>query len=48
MAIEIERTFLVNGDSWRRVLGVRISQGYLNRDRERTVHVRVAGGQAFI
>ena len=48
MGIEIERKFLVIGDAWRTPTGVAIGQGYLNRDKNRTVRVRVAGSQAFL
>jgi adenylate cyclase len=48
MAIEIERKFLVAGSAWRQAAGARLSQGYLNRDKERTVRVRLAGAQAFL
>jgi adenylate cyclase len=48
LATEIERKFLVTGDDWRSAPGVLIWQGYLNRDKHRTVRVRVAGGQAFL
>ncbi|PKN76622.1 MAG: adenylate cyclase [Deltaproteobacteria bacterium HGW-Deltaproteobacteria-10] len=48
MATEIERKFLVQGDDWRAAQGVRFFQGYLNRDKERTVRVRIAGTQAFL
>lgn len=48
MGIEIERKFLVNGAAWRQGVGVRFSQGYLNRDKERTVRVRLAGEKAFL
>ena len=48
MATEIERKFLVNGIAWRQPHPVQFRQGYLNRDRERTVRVRVAGEQAFL
>jgi len=48
MAVEIERKFLVTGDGWRKAHGVRLTQGYLNRDKERTVRIRLAGEQAFI
>lgn len=48
MAVEIERKFIVNDGSWRRGDGVRISQGYLSRDKERTVRVRLAGVRAFL
>jgi CYTH domain-containing protein len=48
MATEIERKFLVTGTDWRQSNPVRFSQGYLNRDRERTVRVRLAGDHAFL
>lgn len=49
MAIEIERKFLVQGDDWRQgATGVRYVQGYLNRDKARTVRVRIAGTQGFL
>lgn len=48
MAIEIERKFLVTGDAWRSAPAVFYSQGYLNRDKSRTVRVRIAGEEAFL
>ncbi len=49
MGIEIERKFLVAGDGWRgHGRSTRICQGYLNRDKARTVRVRIAGEQAFL
>ena len=48
MAVEIERKFLVTGDGWSKAHGVHFSQGYLNRDKERTVRVRLAGKRSFI
>jgi len=48
MATEIERKFLVTGAQWRKADGVHMIQGYLNRDKERTVRVRLAGEQAFL
>lgn len=48
MATEIERKFLVTGIEWRRPDALHYSQGYLNRDRERTVRIRLAGEQAFL
>ena len=48
MGTEIERKFLVQGTAWRQGAGKRISQGYLSRDKERTVRVRVAGDEAFL
>lgn len=48
MALEIERKFLVTGDGWCNGCGVRLTQGYLNRDKDRTVRIRLAGEKAFI
>ncbi len=48
MATEIERKFLVTGDAWRSAPGQRLRQGYLNREPQRTVRMRVAGGDAFL
>jgi CYTH domain-containing protein len=48
MALEIERKFLVEGTSWPRGDSVRLSQCYLNRDKHRTVRVRIAGSNAFL
>lgn len=48
MAVEIERKFLVMGQPWLQVPGVVFRQGYLNRDKARTVRVRVAGEVAFL
>lgn len=48
MAIEIERKFLVVDDSWRSALAVYFCQGYLNRAKERTVRVRVAGEIGYL
>ena len=47
MGIEIERKFLVRSEAWR-ALGqpVRIRQGYLSVDKERTVRVRTLGSTA--
>jgi len=48
VATEIERKFLVAGAGWRQGDGVRLIQGYLNRDKHRTVRVRIAGDEAFL
>jgi adenylate cyclase len=49
MPSEIERKFLVADDSWRDgTPGVRIAQGYLTQDPERTVRVRIAGERAWL
>jgi adenylate cyclase len=49
MGMEIERKFLVNGESWRHgATGQRIRQGYLCSSADRAVRVRVAGDRAFL
>lgn len=48
MAVEIERKFRVAGDGWRTDHGTRYRQGYLSRDPERTVRVRIADDHAFL
>jgi len=49
MLQEIERKFLVKGDYKSEAFGqVRIIQGYLNSDPQRTVRVRVKGDRGFI
>lgn len=48
MPFEIERKFLVTGDDWKSSNGVSFTQGYLNRDKARTVRVRIAGEQGFL
>ena len=48
MATEIERKFLVNGTDWRAAEQTYYCQGYLNRDKHRTVRVRVAGNVAML
>lgn len=49
MCKEIERKFLVIGDTWK-VLGTPkvFRQGYLNDEKERTVRVRIAGDKGFL
>ncbi|MFZ4683662.1 MAG: CYTH domain-containing protein, partial [Terrimicrobiaceae bacterium] len=49
MPDEIERKFLVVGDGWQAgAVGTRYVQGYLSRDPERTVRVRLVGDKAFL
>lgn len=48
MAVEIERKFLVVGTQWRDIKPVHYCQGYLNRDKNRTVRIRLAGDRGFI
>jgi CYTH domain-containing protein len=48
MGQEIERNFLVASDGWCQATRTsrRIVQGYLTRDRERSVRIRIAEDQA--
>lgn len=50
MSKEIERKFLVNGTSYRDLAreSHHIVQGYLNRDPDRTVRVRLLDSQGFL
>jgi len=48
MPTEIERKFLVTGDTWRTTTGTRYTQGYLSRDPNRTVRIRVAGDHTWL
>lgn len=49
MATEIERKFLVVGETWRGLApGTVYRQGYLSTVKERTVRVRVAGERGFL
>jgi CYTH domain-containing protein len=48
MGIEIERKFLVVGNDWRAAPAVPYAQGYLNRDKQRTVRVRIVRDQAWL
>lgn len=48
MGVEIERKFLVSGSDWRTDNPTYYCQGYLNRDKHRTVRVRVAGDKGLI
>jgi len=48
MGIEIERKFLVVGDDWRAAPARPYAQGYLNRDKRRTVRVRIVEGDAWL
>ena len=50
MGMEIEHKFLVNGDSYRQLSCDKreIRQGFLSRDPERTVRVRVREDKGFI
>ena len=49
MAQEIERKFLVKGESWKALAqGTTYRQGYLNSVKERTVRIRTVGDKAFL
>lgn len=49
MAKEIERKFLVKGDSWRRLgEGSVYSQGYISTQKAATVRVRIVGTQGYL
>lgn len=48
MGTEIERKFLVTGETWRSAPGTHYTQGYLSRDPNRTVRVRIAGDHAWL
>lgn len=50
MALEIEYKYLVKNDSYRQLASesVSIFQGYLSRDQERTVRVRIKGDKGFL
>ena len=49
MATEIERKYLVVGDTWRsQAVGTVFRQGYLSTVKERIVRVRVAGDQGYL
>jgi adenylate cyclase len=49
MGVEIERKFKVIGDSWRGATkSVHIVQGYLSKDAERVVRIRLAGDRGAL
>jgi adenylate cyclase len=49
MTTEIERKYLVTGEGWRdEAAGIRMAQGYLCMDPDRTVRVRLAGDSAWL
>lgn len=50
MSKEIERKFLVTDNSYKGIATekIEITQGYLNRDPDRTVRVRLWNGEAFL
>ena len=49
MATETERKFLVISDAWREnAIGVTYKQGYLSREKDKTVRIRVAGDDGYV
>ena len=49
MGKEIERKYLVKGDSWRALgEGIQYRQGYLSTAEERSVRVRTVNGKAYL
>jgi len=49
MAKEIERKFLIRGETWRSLArGISCRQGYLSTAKECTVRVRIIGGEGFL
>jgi CYTH domain-containing protein len=49
MGKEVERKYLVKGETWRALgQGTHYRQGYLNSDKERTVRIRSTGEKAYI
>jgi len=48
MPTEIERKFLVTGTEWHEAFSIYIRQGYLCRENEITVRVRLTGENAFL
>lgn len=50
MGVEIEKKYLTKNDSYRELAykSSRIAQGYLNRDPERTVRVRIKDDKGFL
>jgi adenylate cyclase len=49
MSVEIERKFLIVGDGYKEnAEATKIQQGYLSKDPERTVRIRVRGDEGYI
>ena len=48
MGWEIERKFLVNGDSYKKSPFKHITQGYLGQDKNCTIRVRIIDNQGFL
>jgi len=49
MGMEIERKFLPRDESWRiGAVGTSYTQGYISKEKDHTVRVRIAGEKAYI
>lgn len=51
MAFEIERKFLVNHDLWNSSLAIKsyhIIQGYIQKDKEKVIRIRIRNEEAFL
>jgi CYTH domain-containing protein len=49
MGFEIERKFLLRNESWRiDTVGIPYTQGYISKEKEHTLRVRIAGEKAYI
>lgn len=48
MGKEIERKFLVRGDSWRQGTGIHVRQGYISSDEKHSVRVRATSVGAYL
>lgn len=50
MAVEIEHKYIVTNDSYKDLATqtIHICQGYLSKDKERTVRIRIADNKAFL
>lgn len=50
MAVEIEHKYIVTNDSYKDLAtrAIHICQGYLSKDKERTVRIRIADNKAFL
>jgi adenylate cyclase len=49
MGMEIERKFLLRDESWRReAVGTSYTQGYISKEKDHTVRIRIAGEKAYI
>ena len=48
MKWEIEKKFLVKGDSYKRAPFQHVTQGYLSEDKNRTIRIRIADNQGWL